>query len=66
MNALESEESYLNKTVTGLVGELSDMHQTIHGLRADVERVTDRLPDAEEDKRGPLKVARDVLSGKAE
>lgn len=62
VEALEGNESHLNKTVQQLVGELEDMHKTIHGLRADVERVTDRLPD-DDDKRGPMKVARDVLTG---
>lgn len=64
IEALEGNESHLNKTVQQLVHELSAMHNTLHGLQDSVKRVTDRLPDQEDDdKRGPLKVARDVLTG---
>ena len=65
VEALESEESYLNKAVKDLVTELRDMHKTLHDLRDDVERVTDRLPDPDE-KTGPFKAARDVLTGNSD
>ncbi len=59
--ALESEESYLNKAVKGLVGELEAMHETVSRLQHEVERITERLPDP--NAPGPLAKARDALTG---
>lgn len=59
--ALEGRESHLNKTTGELGTELRAMHETIAGLKADLTRITDRLPDPE--SRGPLAKARDVLTG---
>jgi diacylglycerol O-acyltransferase / wax synthase len=62
VKALESDDSYLNKAVKELRGELEAMHKTVAALQDDVQRATDRLPDPGE-KRGPLQTARDVLTG---
>ncbi len=51
VDSLESEDSYLNNTVGELVGHLGAMHETVDGLKGDVRRLTDRMPDA---SRGPL------------
>ncbi|MBW3665942.1 MAG: hypothetical protein KY469_22910 [Actinobacteria bacterium] len=59
ITALEDDESHLNKSVGDLAGQLTDVHETVVGLRGDVERITDRLPDP---SRGPLEKARDVLT----
>lgn len=56
---LEGEESHLNKSVIGIVQELDGMHKTVAGLKDDVQRITDRLPDPD---RGPLDKAKDVLT----
>jgi len=65
VDALQSDASSLNHTMTELARELAAMHKTLSGLKEDVTRITDRLPDPEE-KRGPLKAARDVLTGNTE
>lgn len=62
---LESDESHLNRSVVQLGSELAEMHETLSRLRDSVERITERLPNADE-KRGPLKAARDVLTGGGE
>ena len=59
VQAVGDEEARLNTTVGELVGGLDAMHKTIHGLRDDIEKITDRLPDP---GRGPLEKARDVLT----
>jgi len=59
VGSLESEESYLNKTVGELVGDLRAMHETLTGLKGDVKSVTDRMPDP---NRGPLEKARDAFT----
>ncbi len=60
--ALEGDESHLNVTSRRLVKEVHAMHESLGGLQDDVSRVTDRLPEPGE-KRGPLRTARDVLTG---
>jgi chromosome segregation ATPase len=60
--SLESEESYLNKRIEEVLKEVTAMHKTVSNLEDDVERITDRLPEAGE-KRGALETARDVLTG---
>ena len=57
--ALESEESFLNRAVRDLTGELEDMHKTLGGLQRDVEHITELLPDPND---GPLARARHALS----
>ena len=60
MRALERDKASLNEKVEGLSGEIIELHKTIGGLKDDVERVTERLPDP---NRGPLEKAREVLTG---
>ena len=60
VEALESEESYLNKAVKELARELAAMHDTVSGLQLDVEGITERLPDP---NAGPLAKAREALTG---
>lgn len=57
---LQSEESHLNERVNELVRELAAIHETISGLRGDVEQISDRVPDT---SGGPLEKARAVLTG---
>lgn len=59
VTSLESVESDLHKRVVELIGELRQMHETIVGLKGDVETLTARMPDA---NRGPLDRARDALT----
>ena len=63
VESLESEDSYLNKTVGELAGELRAMHETIDGLKGDVRNLTDRMPDP---NRGPLEKARDALTSNSD
>ncbi len=63
VGSLESEDSYLNKTVAELVGELGAMHETLTGLKSDVRSLTDRMPDR---NRGPLEKARDALTSNSD
>lgn len=58
---LEEIEAGLDKRVGQLCAELTAMHGTVGGLKGDVERITELLPDSNE--RGPLERARDVLTG---
>lgn len=60
---LEEIEAGLDKRVRRLCDEMTAMHRTVNGLKGDVERVTERLPDPNEP--GPLERARDVLTGGA-
>jgi predicted nuclease with TOPRIM domain len=60
MKALERDEAQLNKQVETLCGEIGDLKSIISDLKADVERITERLPDP---THGPLDKVRDVLSG---
>ena len=60
---LEGIEAGLDKRVGELCQEITAMHRTVGGLKGDVERVTERLPDPNEP--GPLERARDVLTGGA-
>lgn len=57
---LKDNESGLNERVVELGDKLVAMHETVTGLKGDVERITDRLPDP---SRGPLEKARDALTG---
>lgn len=43
--------------------DLRAMHETVAGLKEDVQRITDRLPDRD---RGPLEKAKDVLAGNSD
>ncbi len=61
---LEAVEKALEKRVEGLCEEITAMHATVGGLKGDVERVTERLPDP--NAPGPLERARDVLTGRAD
>ncbi len=63
VGSLESEESHLNQRVVELVGELRTMHETVTGVKGDVETLTDRMPDS---NRGPLERARDVFTSNSE
>ena len=58
--ALEGDESHLNAGVRELQREAADINETLSGLKGDIKRITDRLPDP---NRGPLEKARDVLGG---
>ena len=60
---LERHESHLTSTVERLVGKLANINQTVAGLRHDVERITDRLPNP---NAGPLEKARDMLIGRSD
>ncbi len=56
--ALESEESFLNKTVNEMTRELREVHEILAGLQDDIQRITEHLPEG----RGPLQKVRDVLT----
>ncbi len=58
--ALESDESFLNKAVKELGGEVAAMHKTVSELEQEVQQVTERLPDRDA---GPLAKAREALTG---
>ena len=60
MKALERDEARLNEQVTNLCREIGTLQDTVSGLKGDVERITERLPDP---THGPLAKVRDVLSG---
>ncbi len=60
MKAIERDEAQLNKQVETLCGEIGDLQRTVSGLKGDVERVTERLPDS---THGPLDKVRDALTG---
>ena len=60
VGGLDREESHLNTRVQELVRELAGIHTTTSELQDHVEQITDRLPDPSE---GPLRKARDVLTG---
>lgn len=60
MKAIERDEARLNEQVKTLCGEIGDLQRTVAGLKGDVERITERLPDR---SHGPLEKVRDVLSG---
>ena len=61
---LESTEAKLHTRVTSPCQETTAMHRTVVGLKGDVERITDRLPDP--NAPGPLERAREVLTGGAD
>ena len=63
VGSLESEESHLNQRVVELVGELRVMHETVTGLKGDVETLIARMPDS---NRGPLERARDALTSSSD
>ncbi len=58
--SLEGDESHLNAGVRELQREAADINETLSGLKGDIKRITDRLPDP---NRGPLEKARDDLGG---
>ena len=60
MEAIERDEARLNEQVKTLCGEIGDLQRTVSGLKDDVERITERLPDTTQ---GPLDKARDFLTG---
>ncbi len=60
MRAIERDEARLNEQVETLGSEIGDLQRTVSGLKDDVERITERLPDP---THGPLDKVRDVLSG---
>ncbi len=62
MRAIERDEARLNEQVETMCREIGDLQRTVDGLKADVERITERLPDP---SHGPLDKVRDVLSGGA-
>lgn len=62
MKVIERDEARLNEQVETLCGEIGDLKRTINGLKDDVEKITERLPDP---THGPLDKVRDVLTGGA-
>jgi archaellum component FlaC len=58
---LEDIEKGLDKRVADLSQEISTMRAPVEGLKGDVERITERLPDP--NAPGPLERARDLLTG---
>ena len=63
MKALERDEQRLNEQVTTLCKGIGTLQDTVSGLKGDVERMTDRLPDP---TAGPLDKVRDVFSSRGE
>ncbi len=63
MKAIEGAEARLNEQVRKLCGDIGTLQETVAGLKGDVERMTDRLPDP---AHGPLDKVRDALTGRGE
>ncbi len=63
MEAIERDEARLNEQVRKLCGDIGTLQETVAGLKGDVERMTDRLPDP---THGPLDKVRDALTGKGD
>ena len=63
MKALERDEARLNDQVATLCREIGTLQETVSGLKGDVERITERLPDP---THGPLDKVRDALTGRGE
>ena len=63
MKALERAEARLNEQVSNLCREIGTLQETVTGLKGDVERITERLPDPTQ---GPLDKVRDALTGRGE
>lgn len=63
MKALERDEARLNEQVANLCREIDTLQETVFGLKCDVERITERLPDPTQ---GPIARVRDALSGRGE
>ncbi len=63
MKALERDEARLNDQVTELRSGIGTLQETVSGLKGDVERITERLPDP---THGPLDKVRDALSGRGD
>ncbi len=59
VEALKSEESFLNGSVRALGGEVKALHETLAGLQNDLQLITERLPEGG----GPLQKVRDALTG---
>ena len=62
MKTIERDEAQMNKQVETLCSEIGNLKRIISGLKGDVERITERLPDP---AHGPLDKVRDVLTGGA-
>ena len=63
MKAIEPDEARLNEQVAKLCSEIDTLQQTVSGLKGDVERITERLPDP---THGPLDKVREALTGKGD
>ena len=63
MKAIERDEARLNDQVSKLCGEIGTLKETVSGLKGDVERITERLPDPTQ---GPLDKVRDALTGRGD
>ncbi len=63
MKALERDEARLNDQVATLCREVGTLRATVSGLKGDVERITERLPDP---THGPLDKVRDALVGRGD
>lgn len=61
VQGLEGIETALDERVASLSQEIAALHKTVGDLQADVQRVTERLPDASAP--GPLERARDIITG---
>ena len=63
MKAIERDEARLNEQVRTLCGEMGTLQDTVSGLKGDVERITERLPDPTQ---GPIDKVREALTGKGD
>ena len=63
MEALERNEARLNDQVRSLTSDIGTLQETVAGLKGDVERVTERLPDP---THGPLDKVREVFTARGE
>ena len=63
MDAIEQDEARLNDQVATLCREIGTLQETVSGLKGDVERITERLPDP---THGPLDKVRDALTGRGD
>ena len=63
LTALERDEARLNDQMATLCREIGTLQPTVSGLKGDVERITERLPDP---THGPLDKVRDALTGRGD
>lgn len=61
MRAIERDEARLNDQVETLCGEIGTLQENVSGLKGDLERITERLPDP---THGPLDKVREAFTGK--